>query len=179
MRSAVILADNRVQDEEYIYPYYRLQEANFKVSVATSSKEQVHGKYGIPIKTTMHTSDLSENDFDLVIVPGGMESPEKMRRDKYVLDFLQAMNKSKKVIGAICHGPWVLVSAKVIKDRQLTCYHGMSDDLINAGGIYCGEKTVVVDNNLVTSPHYRNNPEFMKAVLNVYEDYLLSNLVLA
>lgn len=178
-RNAVILVDNRVQDEEYIYPYYRLQEANFKVNVATSSKHQVHGKYGIPIKTTMHTSDLHAENFDLVVVPGGMESPEIMRQDPCVLKFLQEMNQSGKIIGAICHGPWVLVSAKVVSGRKATCYKGMKDDLNNGGGIYCEDADVVVDGNLVTASHYRHNPEFMKTVLESYESYLLGNLVLA
>lgn len=177
-RKAVILADTRVQDEEYLYPYYRLQEANFETHVASSSTQPVFGKYGIPIKTTMHTSELQAKDFDLVIVPGGMESPEKIRRDSYALKFLQDMDAAKKTIGAICHGPWVLVSAKIVKDRHMTCFQGMCDDLINAGGIY-EDKSLVIDKNIVTAPHYRHNPEFMKNVLEVYESYLLSNLVLA
>jgi protease I len=166
MRS-VIIVEKGVQDEEYIYPYYRLQEAGVKLEVAVKDASvELKGKYGIPIRATMSTSRLNADDFDSVIIPGGWESPERVRQDKHVLNFLQAMDRKKKVIAAICHGPWVLASAKLCKDRKMTCYVGMKDDLENAGANFV-DAGVVVDDNIVTSPHYRNNPEFMRETLRL------------
>lgn len=161
---SVIIVDKGVQDEEYIYPYYRLQEVGELEVAVKHIGPEYKGKYGIPIKPTIATCNLNADDFDLVIIPGGWESPEKVRQDKFVLDFLVKMNEQNKIIGAICHGPWVLASANICKGRNMTCYQGMKDDLVNAGAIYV-DAPVVKDGNIVTAPHYRNNPEFMKAVL--------------
>jgi protease I len=78
------------------------------------------------------------------------------------------------LVAAICHGPQVLISAGLLKGKKATCFSGMKDDLINAGATYV-DAPVVVDGNLITSPHYRNNPEFMKAILEQY--HLRENVV--
>ncbi len=182
---AVIITAQGVQDEEFIYPYYRLQEAGFDLDVVIV-QESVHsfgctGKYGIPIKGSMLPvgSDFQVAGFDLAIIPGGWEAPERVRQSDAVLKFLQDMDKEGKTIGAICHGPSVLISAGIVKGRKMTCYRGMKDDLANAGALY-EDSCVVVDRNIVTAPHYRNNPEFMREVLGVAsERWRLSTLVLA
>lgn len=169
MKKVVIIADAGFQDEELIFPRYRLLEEGFQVEVATKNGTEIKGKYGIPIKPTMMTFELKADDFDAVFIPGGWECPEKVRQDKSVLAFLQEMNAKKKVIAAICHGPWVLASAKICKDRRMTCYVGMKDDLENAGATFVNEG-VVVDDNIVTSPHYRNNPEFMRETIKLIKE---------
>lgn len=166
---AVILADKGVQDEE-MYPLNRLKEARFEVDVASITSGQFHGKYGIPFHANKTTSEIREEDYDLAIVPGGWGSPEIIRQCPHALKFLQDMNKESKVIAAICHGPWVLISAKIVKERKMTCYKGMKDDLENAGAIYVDEN-VVVDGNIITAPHYRNNPEWMRETLNHWESW--------
>jgi protease I len=163
-RRAVIITGPGFQDEEFIYPYYRLQEAGFIVDVATKDKEIVYGKFSIPAKATIDTKDLREEDYDLVILPGGHEAPDRVRQDKKVLDFVKSIDERGKVLAAICHGPWILISANVVRGRKATCYVGMADDLRNAQAIYVDEP-VVEDGNLITAPHYRNNGDFMKAIL--------------
>lgn len=166
MKKVVIIAERGVQDEEYIYPYYRLQEeSDIEVSVATLTGEVAHGKYGIPIRATMDVTSLDANNFSGVIIPGGLESPERLRQNHHVLKFLQDMNSSGKAIGAICHGPWVLISAQLCSNRPLTCYIGMKDDLINAGGIYVPSSDVVISSNIITSPHYRHNAKFVSTFI--------------
>lgn len=165
MKKVVIIVDKGVQDEEYVYPYYRLQEeSDIQLEVATRTEDNLFGKYGIPIRRTMLTKDLNADEFDCVIIPGGWESPEKVRQDPHALKFIAEMNSKGKVIAAICHGPWVLISAGVTKGKKMTCFQGMKDDLINSGAFY-QESGLVVDGNFITSPHYRNNAEFMKAVI--------------
>lgn len=163
--SAIILAAQGVQDQEFWYPYYRLQEAEFYIEVFVSGKGEITGKYGIPIKTPNHTTSLKPKaHYDIVIVPGGWQAPEIMRQDKRVLEFLQHHNSIGTIIGTICHGPQVLISADIVKDVHMTCYKGMKDDLINAGANY-HDQPVVIDKNIVSAQHYDNNPEWIKAVL--------------
>lgn len=167
-RTAVIITGPGFQDEEFIYPYYRLLEAGFKVDVATKGKVVARGKYGMPATPTVDTADLAEEDYDLVILPGGHEAPDRVRQDKSVLEFVRRMYERQKVVGAICHGPWILISANLVKNKKATCYVGMSDDLKNAGALYV-DAPVVEDGNLVTAPHYRNNGDFMKAILKKFD----------
>ena len=169
MKRAVIITGKGFQDEEFVYPYYRLLEAGFQVEVATPGGEVVLGKYGVPARATMDTADLKESDFDLVILPGGHEAPDRVRQVKEVLEFVKAMYDKGKVVGAICHGPWVCISAGIVRGKKATSYIGMADDLRNAGAEYV-VAAVVVDGNLVTAPHYKNNGDFMKAVLERYAE---------
>ena len=168
MKRAVIITGPGFQDEEFVYPYYRLLEAGLRVDVATKDKTVVHGKYGVPATPTIDVKDLREPDFDLVILPGGHEAPDRVRQIKEVLTFVRAMDEAGKIVAALCHGPWIAISAGIVKGRRATCYPGMADDLRNAGAIYI-DAPVVEDGTLITAPHYRNNGDFMKAVLARFE----------
>lgn len=161
---AVIITGPGFQDEEVIYPYYRLLEAGYKVDIAAKDGVVVYGKYGVPARTTMATSALAADNFDLVLLPGGFEAPDRVRLDQDVLRFIQDMDAAKKLIAAICHGPWILVSARILRGRRATGYMSIAEDLRNAGAEYI-EAPVVEDGNLITSPHYRDNGPFMKAVV--------------
>lgn len=167
MKRAVIITGPGFQDEEYIYPFYRLQEAGFKVDVAVKGKETIIGKYGLPVKPTMDTADLAEKDFDLVILPGGHEAPDRVRQIKEVLVFVKAMYEKKKIVSTICHGPWILISAGIVKGKKVTGYAGIKDDLINAGAEYT-EAPVVVDGNIISSPHYKYNGDWMRETLKKF-----------
>jgi protease I len=167
MTRAIIITEKGFQDEEYIYPYYRLLEAGFELDVATTGAQTVHGKYGLPAKANVDSTTIRAEDYDLVILPGGHEAPDRVRQIPNVLKFVREMNDAGKVVGAICHGPWVAISAGIVAGRRATSYEGMKDDLVNAGADVVAAD-VVVDGNLVTAPHYRNNGDFMKAVLEVY-----------
>lgn len=165
---SVIITGPGFQDEEVIYPYYRLQEAGFSVDIATKDGAVVLGKYGVPARATMSTAQLSEKQFDLVILPGGFEAPDRVRLDRDVLQFIRQMDASKKLIAAICHGPWILISAQVVKGRKMTAYMSIADDVRNAGAEYI-DAPLVEDGNLITSQHYRDNGVFMKAVVSRFE----------
>jgi len=161
---AVIITGPGFQDEEYVYPFYRLLEAGMALEVATKDKAVVHGKYGVPARATMATADLNVNNFDLVVLPGGFEAPDRVRLDTKVLEFVRAMNDAGKVIAAICHGPWILVSARILRGRKVTGYMSIAEDLRNAGADYI-DAPLVEDGNFITAPHYANNPVFMAAVV--------------
>jgi len=168
MRAAIITAPG-FQDEEFVYPYYRLIEAGFTTEIATKDGQVVHGKYGVPARATMATTELSSKDFDLVLVPGGFEAPDRLRLLPEVLDFVRDMDREKKLVAAICHGPWVLISAGITKGRRMTAYWSIEADVRNSGAIYQDKEPVVVDDNLITSPHYNNNPAFMRAVIEWFD----------
>ncbi|MCK5214152.1 MAG: type 1 glutamine amidotransferase [Candidatus Omnitrophica bacterium] len=166
MKRAVIITAQNFQDEEFTYPYYRLLEEGIRVEVATPDKMAVFGKYGVPARVTMDTNDLDVKNFDLVILPGGFEAPDRLRLRKEVLQFIKDMYDAGKIVAAICHGPWLCISAGIMKGKKATAYISTADDVRNAGAEYL-EEDVVVDGNLVTAPHYRNNGDFMKAVLEL------------
>lgn len=165
---AVIITGPGFQDEEYIYPYYRLLEAGFEVSVATKDGAVVYGKYGNPARATMPTTALNAKDFDLVLLPGGFEAPDRVRLLPEVLEFVREMDRAKKLIASICHGPWIMISAGITKGRKMTGYWSIEADLRNSGADYQHKVPVVQDGNIITSPHYNNNPEFMKAVVEYF-----------
>lgn len=164
MKKAVIITGPHFQDEEFTYPYYRLLEEGCQVDVATPDKAVVYGKYGVPAKPSIDTKDLKEADYDLVVLPGGFEAPDRLRLRKEVLGFIKEMYEKNKIVAAICHGPWLCISAGIMKGKRATAYMSIADDIRNAGATYL-EEDVVVDGNLITAPHYRNNGDFMKAVI--------------
>lgn len=167
-KKAVIFADEEFDDIELTHPREELEKAGFIVDIATKGKKIMFGKKGTPADPTVDIKDVSAEDYDLVIVPGGYRSPDRLRTYGEVLDFLQQMDKKKKVIGAICHGPWVLISAGLVKDRRVTGHRGTKDDLINAGADYVDE-AAVVDDNLITSRHPTDVEAFTKAVLSKFD----------
>ena len=167
MKKAVIITGPGFQDEEYVYPYYRLQEAGFTVDVATKDKESVKGKYGITAKPTIDVKDLKESNYDIVVLPGGHEAPDRVRQIKEVLDFVKEMYEKGKIVSTICHGPWILISAGIVKGKKISGYIGIKDDIINAGAEYV-DAPVVVDGNIISSPHYKYNGEWMRETLKKF-----------
>ena len=165
IRSVIITAAG-FQDEEVVYPYYRLKEAGYQVDVATKDGQVVHGKYGVPARATMTTTDLNADLFDLVILPGGFEAPDRVRLLPEVLEFIRQMDARKKLIAAICHGPWILISAGITRGRKMTAFWSIEADVRNSGADYQHKAPVVIDDNLITSPHYNKNGDFMKAVID-------------
>lgn len=186
-KKACILVAQGVQDEEFIYPYYRLKE-DFDLDVifvGTEKYNQPIGKYGIPFKPTVYLNEqikyweevdytTSEkmftefvNQYDIVIIPGGWQCPEILRMNKHVKKFVLYADKNKAIIGAICHGPQVLISSEVGQGMRMTGFAGIWDDIENFGAIL-SESEVVKDKNIITAQHYKNNPEFMKTIIDQY-----------
>lgn len=165
MNKAVIIAGKGFEDSEFFYPYYRLQEDDIQVEVAVAGDKMVQGKYGMPAVPTVTCRELDADDYDLVVLPGGHEGPDRVRQVEEVLSFVRSMHEKNKVIATICHGSWVTISAGIVKGKTMTCYVGMKDDLINAGANYI-DKDVVIDGNIVSSPHFRNNHQWVKAIIS-------------
>jgi protease I len=168
-RKAVIITAQGFQDEEFVYPYYRLLEAGFEVDVATRDKTPVFGKFGVPARPNLATQDLKAEDYDAVVLPGGFEAPDRLRLLPEVLEFIRRMDAQKKLVAAICHGPWVLISAGITRGRKMTAYWSIEADVRNSGADYQHKAPVVIDGNLITSPHYNNNGDFMRAIVAYFD----------
>ncbi len=169
---AVIITGTGYEDVEVIHPYYGLKGAGFNVDVATVGGLDVKGFWGVPLSSLLKpdkpvaTDTLDEKNYDVVVIPGGLVAPDKLRQQKEVLTFIKAMYRSKKLIASICHGPWVLISSGILKGMKATCYPSMIDDLTNAGAKYLDQE-VVVDRNLITSRRPRDLSIFVKTIIDV------------
>jgi len=161
-----ILVDQIYQDLEVWYPYYRLREAGAEVvTVAAKAGETYTGKYGYPLVADRSYEQVSASDFDGVVIPGGY-APDHIRRHAKANQFVREMDAQGKLVAAICHAGWVLISAGVLKGRRVTCFFAIKDDVINAGALY-QDAEVVVDRNLVTSRMPDDLPAFCRAAIEV------------
>ena len=165
-KKALILTGNLVQDHEFIYPYYRVQEDGYKVDVAVRDKKQVNGIIGSKIIPTKDIPELKVEDYDLLILPGGAKAMEYMRQDVEILKFISDFNSSGKTIASICHAAQLLISSKIVKGRKISGYYSIKDDINNAGAVYTDEPAVV-DGNIVTTAHYKDLGIWMKTALDL------------
>ena len=168
MKKALILTGNLVQDHEFIYPYYRVQEEGYDVDIAVRGGEQVNGIIGIKVVPTKDIPDLKVDEYDLLILPGGAKAMEYMRQDDEILKFISDFNASGKVIASICHAAQLLISAKIVSGKKISGYYSIKDDINNAGAIYTDEPAVV-DGNIVSTAHYKDLGPWMKTALNLAE----------
>jgi protease I len=167
-KRVVIITAQNFQDEEVIYPFYRLQEVeDCIVDLATPGGKVINGKYGVPARANVAVESLNADDYDMVVIPGGFEAPDRLRIIKEVTDFVAKMDQQGKIISSICHGPWVMISAKIVRNRKLTSYIAVKDDLENAGATYIEGQQVVVDGNFITSSHYRDNAPWMRETIKI------------
>ena len=173
-KKAIIISGNLAQDHEFIYPYYRLLEEEFTVDVCLIEGKPVEGILGTKIppnkdQIIKKIDEVSVDNYKLLELPGGELALEKVRQEKKIIKFISKFNKKKKIIACICSGAQLLISAKVVKDRKISGYYSMEDDLINAGATYA-DLPAVIDHNIVTTAHYKDLGPWMKAVLKVFYD---------
>ena len=163
-KRVLILVGDIYEDLELWYPKLRLEEAGATTVVAgPDANTHYNGKHGYPCTSDTAIADMNEADFDALVVPGGF-MPDKLRRDKAVLDLVKAFDVAKKPIAAICHGGWIPISAGVYKNVTVTGSPGIKDDLVNAGAIY-EDAAVVVDRNHVTSRRPDDLPAFCRELI--------------
>jgi len=165
-KRAVVLLAAKFQDEEGVETTAFLREHGMEVVTAGIEPGPAEGKYGRQtVEIERAVKDLDAGEFDLLVIPGGA-APETLRLDADVLAFTQAFFEAAKPVAAICHGPQVLISARVLPGRTVTCYEGIRDDVQLAGAKYV-DRTVMADGNLVTSRKPSDIPAFNKAVLEL------------
>lgn len=165
-KTIAILVDNLYQEMELWYPYFRFQEAGAEcVLVGAEAGKTYTSKLGYPAKCDKSYDAVCAKDFDGLIVPGGF-APDYMRRYAKATQLVRDMDAQGKLVAAICHGPWMLCSANVLRGRRATSFFAIKDDVVNAGALYEDEE-VVVDRNMVTSRKPGDLPAFCRAALKV------------
>jgi len=169
MNKAIIISGNLAQDHEFIYPYYRLLEAEFEVDVCLLEGKPVKGFLGTTLppnkdQVVKTIDQIKIEDYKILVLPGGVKAMEKVRQEIKIINFITEFNKQNKIIACICSGAQLLISAKVVKGRKIAGYYSMKDDLINAGAIYT-DLPAVVDGNIVTTAHYKDMGPWMREVL--------------
>ena len=158
-----ILIEDMYNEQEFWYPYYRMKEAGAKVTVVGTGAKEYHSKIGMPAPGGVTSGSVNASEFDAVIVPGGY-APDRMRRNPAMLNLVRDCFIQGKIVAAICHAGWVLVSAGILKGKKATCVPSIKDDIVNAGAIYVDQE-VVWDGNLITSRSPDDLPAFCREII--------------
>lgn len=148
------LATDGVEQSELSRPWDAIKEAGAEVIIVSLEKGKIqgmkHDQKGEEFKVDQIISDVNAADFDGLVLPGGVANPDKLRMEEDAVAFVKDFFKQSKPVAAICHGPWTLVEADVLKGRTVTSWPSLKTDIINAGGEWVDEE-VHVDQGLVTS----------------------------
>ena len=159
-----VLVEANYQDMEVWVPLYRLREAGYETVVVAPRPGTYASKHGYPIDADAVASELNASDFAGVVVPGGW-APDRLRQDPGVTRFVKELADSGKIVAAICHAGWVLVSADICRGKRMTAYKAIKDDMVNAGADFVDEE-VVRDGNIITSRTPDDLPAFCREIIN-------------
>ncbi len=163
-KKAALLAEDMYNDFELWIPYYRLKEEGVDVAViGTGTSSTYHSKYGIPVQVDKKASEVTADDFDAVIIPGGY-APDRMRLHPEMVSLVRDAFNQGKVVASICHAGWMLVSAGILKGKKATSYVAIKDDMINAGALW-EDAELVRDGNLITSRKPDDLPAFCRTII--------------
>ncbi len=166
MKILMITYDN-CDDSELKYPYFRMQEEDAQIDVASLEKRTINAKYHEKIEAALLPEEIDPARYDGLILPGGT-APEKLRQNEFILEAVRYFMDRDLPVASICHGQQILISSGRLKGRRATCYPGIRDDLINAGAVY-ENAPVVVDGNLVTSRRPEDLPYFMREYVKLFK----------
>src|SRR5690349_4108619 len=151
-KKVAILATDGFEQAELLEPKQLLEAAGAKTTVVSPKPGQIQGwdhkDWGVPVKVDATLAECRPDEFDALFIPGGVINPDTLRTQKPAVDFVRAFYDSGKPIGAICHGPWMLVEAGIVDGRRMTSWPSVSKDLQNAGADWVDEP-VVVDEGIV------------------------------
>ena len=167
-KRVAVLVEQKYEELEVWYPVYRLREAGAEVVlVGPKAGETYPSKLGYPAKADAAATDVSADDFDAVVIPGGF-APDYVRRSEPMLKLVRDAHAQGKPLAAICHGPWVLCSTTALKGRKATGFHSIKDDMVNAGATFV-DREVVVDGNVITSRRPDDLPAFAVAIMTALQ----------
>lgn len=170
-RIAVLIA-NGFEQVEMTEPKKALENAAARVEIISPEKDKVkgwkHTQWGDEFLIDVPLEHAMADDYDALLLPGGVMSPDKLRIDALAVDFVKQIFKADKPIAAICHGPWTLINADIVKGYKITSWPSIKVDLINAGAKWIDEK-VVTDRKIVTSRKPDDLPYFNEAMINLFE----------
>src|SRR6186997_3018536 len=170
-KRVAFLATDMVEQVELTEPWKAVEEAGADVDLISLEDGEVQGfdhydkAEKFPVDRTVE--EASPDDYDALVLPGGVGNPDTLRSDENAVQFVRAFFDADKPVAAICHAPWMLVEADVARGRRLTSYWSIKTDVRNAGGNWVDEE-VVVDGNLVTSRSPDDIPAFNEKLLELF-----------
>jgi protease I len=158
----LILATNGFEQDELMVPQRKLQEAGAQVDVVSPEKGKIRGwklkDWGESVAVDKSLDDANADDYDAIVLPGGQINPDLLRVNPKALQLIRSFLDSGKIVAAICHAPWLLVELNAVRGREVTSYHSIKTDVINAGGKWV-DRAVVTDQGIITS----RNPDDLDA----------------
>jgi protease I len=153
-KKIAILATHGFEQSELEVPLQKLNEAGAQVQIVSLEAGEIKGwakkDWGRPVNVDRTLDEAKASDYDALVLPGGQINPDLLRVEPKAIDFIKGFWRDNKVVGAICHAPWLLIEADIVKGRRVTSYHSIKTDVINAGGRW-EDSEVVTDQGLVTS----------------------------
>ena len=181
---ALIIVHDGFTDSEFIVAYYRCREEGINVMVATITGKNAIGEKGCVAKADFNTGDAyyittKRHSFDglmglwdMIILPGGVKSIEKVRQDNATINLVRLHDQNSRIIATMCHGAQIMIEANLCRGRKISGYYSIKKDLENAGAEY--KREVTVDANLVSAPHYDFNGEWVREWIRLWREFLSS-----
>jgi len=163
MKRIAILATNGFEESELKSPKEAMEKEGFQIDIVSLESGEIKGwadgNWSNSYKVDKTINEVTAEDYNALMLPGGVINPDKLRREEKVLTFVRDFFKQEKPVAAICHAAWTLISADVVKGRKMTSFNSIKDDLVNAGANWVNEE-VVVDQGFVTSRNPNDLPAF-------------------
>jgi len=171
---AILVADG-FEQVELTEPKKALEEAGAKTQIVSPAQGKVKGwnfkQWGIELPVDKPIGQAKADDYDALLLPGGVMNPDKLRMNEDAVNFVRAFFDAGKPVAVICHGPWTLINAGVVRGRRMTSWPSVSRDLMNAGANWVDEE-VVVDNGLVSSRKPDDIPAFNRKMIEEFSEGL-------
>ena len=173
MKKALIITWEKFQDHELIYPYYSLKEAGYEVTLMANKVGKIWGSLGTHMPCDVETSIFLDeatrqqylNEYEILLLPGGVKALEKVRQEQGVLQFIREWDAANKTIFSVCNGAQLLISAKILQGRTLSGYYSIDTD----------RGPVVVDGNIISCPHYDFMGDWMRTAYQVHNERKATN----
>lgn len=169
----LIIATNGFEQSELMVPRDRLKEAGATVEVASPDGKAIRGwkekDWGEAVDADLALSAVKPDQYDALVIPGGQINPDLLRVDDTAMKLVRAFVSGGKIVAAICHGPWLLVEADAVRDRQVTSYKSIKTDVSNAGGHWV-DKPVVNDNGIITSRSPKDLDAFVGKIIEEVQE---------
>ncbi|HEX7675409.1 MAG TPA: type 1 glutamine amidotransferase domain-containing protein [Bdellovibrio sp.] len=170
-KHVALVATDGFEQSELFEPLRALQDAGADVDIISLRAGEIKGwqkgNWGKPIKVDVTVDQADAENYDALLLPGGVMNPDKLRDDENVVQFVQKFVDAGKPIAAICHGPQTLIETGMLRGRKMTSYHSLRTDMFNAGADWM-DTEVVVDNGLVTSRKPDDIPAFNAKMIEVF-----------
>jgi len=167
------LVEHGFEQSELLEPRTALEEAGARVDVVSPVEGAVkawhHGKWGVEVSVDQPLAQAHADDYDALLLPGGVFNPDRLRVNDRAVQFVKAFVMTNRPVAAICHGPWTLIEADVVRDRRMTSWPSLKTDLRNAGAIWV-DGEVIEDRGLITSRKPDDIPAFNRKMIEVFAD---------